>query len=203
MMPRFVVQYSLGALLLFSPHLANAQVAGRAPAVSAAAVATFQANPSQLLSQFPNGGAGLTKNVSDLVGSDKATLAAIITLAKNANEDQRKAIADGLAQIAKAYAADGSDPGIGFATQIQHAVANAGLPEFARAYAAASGDTGTASTGGGGAGGGGGGPNTAGAPTGGSNGGGTTGGSTSTTTQSSGLTGGSVGSASFSQVSPR
>ncbi len=129
-----------------------------------AAIAAFLANPGQLLNQFPNGGPGLAKQVSDLMGSDKSTLATLIAFAKTANEDQRKAIAQGLAQAAKAYAA--GDPA--FANQIQQSVANSGLPEFAKAYADAAGDTGTAATGGGGAGGGGG-PNVAGAPTGGAN----------------------------------
>jgi hypothetical protein len=119
--------------------------------------------------------------VSDLVGSDKTTLAAIIALAKSATEEQRKAIAQGLAQIAKAYAAN-SDPA--YANQIQVAVANAGLPEFAKAYADAAGDTGTASTGGGG---GGGGPNVPGAPTGGQNTGGIASGTSSAVNAGSGL----------------
>src|SRR4051794_4858190 len=134
MMFRFVVRCSLGALLLLAPHLANAQIARQPAALSAAAVAEFQANPSRLLNRFPNGGAELTQSVIDLVGSDKLTLAAIIAMAKNANEDQRKAIAEGLVKVAKAYAADGSEPGVAFSTTIQQDVANSGLPEFAKNY---------------------------------------------------------------------
>ena len=164
MMLRSVVRCSFGALLMLSTQLANAQVSGQGPAVPPAAIAAFLANPGQLFNEFPNGGPGLAKQVSDLMDSDKSTLATLIAFAKTANEDQRKAIAQGLAQAAKAYAA--GDPA--FANQIQQTVANSGLPEFAKAYAEAAGDTGTAATGGGGAGGGGG-PNVAGAPTGGAN----------------------------------
>jgi hypothetical protein len=162
MMFRAAVRCSFGAIFLLSAHLANAQIAGQGPALPNAAIADFLANPTQLLSQFPNGGPGLAKQVGDLVDSDKATLATLIAIAKTANEDQRKAMASALAGVAKAYAASG-DPA--FANQIQQAVANSGLPEFAKAYAEAAGDTGTASTGGGG---GGGGP-IAGGPTGGQN----------------------------------
>jgi hypothetical protein len=196
MMFRSVVRFSLGAVFIMFAPLANAQ------ALPPAEVAAFLANPGQVMSQFPNGGPGLAKEVSDLVGSDKATLSSLIALAKTANEDQRKAIAQGLAQAAKAYAS--GDPG--FANQIQQSVANSGLPEFAKAYAEMAGDTGTASTGGGG--GGDGGPNVNGAPTGGQNGGFTTG-TGGTNNQPSGLLGStgvggggfSQGSNSFSQVS--
>jgi hypothetical protein len=199
MMVRFGFRCLIGGFLMLSPQFANAQISGGGATLPPSAISAFQANPGQLLSQFPNGGPQLTKQVRDLVGSDKATLAAIITLAVTANEDQRKAIADALAQIAKAYATSG-DPG--FANQIQQAVANSGLPEFSKAYAAAAGDTGTASTGGGGAGGGGG-PTGAGAPTGGSNTGTIVGNNTAVTTTSGLLNGGSPGGGGFSQVSPR
>lgn len=163
MMLRSVIRCSFGAMLMLSTQLANAQISGQGPALPPAAIAAFLANPGQLFNQFPNGGPGLAKRVGELMGSDKATLATLIAFAKTANEDQRKAIAQGLAEAAKAYAA--GDPA--FANQIQQTVANSGLPEFAKAYADAAGDTGTAATGGGG--GGGGGPNVAGAPTGGQN----------------------------------
>jgi hypothetical protein len=195
---RFLVRFSFGAILMLSAQLANAQVAGQGATLPPSTISAFLANPGQLLSQFPSGGPGLVKQVRDLLGSDKTTLAAIIALAKTANEDQRKAIADALAQDAKAYASSG-DPA--FANQIQQSVASAGLPEFAKAYAEAAGDTGTASTGGGG-GGGGGGPTAVGAPTGGSNSGSFAGGSNFVANGSGNLlSGGSLGGASFSSPS--
>lgn len=192
---RSVVRYSLGAIFMLTAQAANAQVAGQSGALPPAAIAAFLANPGQTMSQFPNGGPGLAKQVTDLMSSDKSTLATLIAFAKTANEDQRKAIAQGLAQAAKAYAV--GDPG--FANQIQQSVANSGLPEFSKAYAEAAGDTGTAATGGGG--GGGGGPNIAGAPTGGQNGGSTTG-TGGTNSQPTGLLSSSgVGGGGFSQSS--
>ena len=192
MMVRLVARCSFGAIFMLSAQLANAQVPGQSATLPPAAISAFLGNPSQLLSQFPDGGPGLVKQVRDLVSSDKTTLAAIIALAKPANEDQRKAIAEALAQVAKAYAAN--EPG--FANQIQQAVANSGLPEFAKAYADSAGDTGTASIGGGG---GSGGPTTVGPPTGGSNTvallagtGGTNNGSTSLLNGASGVGGGEL-----------
>ena len=200
-MMRFVIQCLICGFLMLLPQFAKAQIPGQVATLAPSAISAFQANPGQLLSQFPNGSPEMAKQVRDLVGSDKATLSAIIALAKAANEDQRKAIAQGLADAAKAYATN--DPA--FVNQIQLAVANAGILEFAKAYAEAAGDTATASTGGGGGAGGaggGGGPNVAGAPTGGSNGGGISSGTSSAVTTNTGsLTGGSLGGAGFSQAS--
>jgi hypothetical protein len=192
MMVRFAVRCLIAGFLMLSPQFANAQISGQFATLPPSDISAFLGNPSQLLSQFPDGGPGLVKQVRDLVSSDKATLAAIIALAKPANEDQRKAIAEALAQVAKAYAAN--DPS--FTNQIQQSVANTGLTEFAKAYADAAGDTGTASIGGGG---GSGGPTTVGPPTGGSNGGSITGGSTFVANGSTNLlTGGTLGGAGFS-----
>ncbi len=95
----------------------------------------------------------LTRNARDALTSDKTSLDSLVRLLKAGNPDQQTAIAQGLAQAAKAYAAN-NDPA--FANQIQLAVAATGLTEVIKAYAAIAGDTGTASTGGGGGGGGGG-----------------------------------------------
>ena len=165
-MARVVVQCPICGFLMLSSQFANARILGQGATLPPSAISAFQANPSQLLSRFPNGSPEMAEQVRDLLGSDKVTFPAIIAFSKSANEDQRKAITQGLVDSAKAYAKD--DPA--FVNQIQLAVANAGFPEFAKAYAEAAGDTGTASTGGGA--GGGGGPNVAGARTAGLNGGG-------------------------------
>lgn len=179
-----------GAANMQSAQVANVQVGQ---------LQSFQANPGQLLTQFPNGGPDMVNQVRGLVTADRSTLPPIIVLAKSANQDQRKAMAEALAQVAKAYAS--SEPA--FANQIQQAVAASGLPEFAKAYAEAAGDTGTASTGGGGGGGGGGPTTAAGPPMGGVNGGTTTTGSYVAATRSSGLmSGSSLGGINTSQVSP-
>jgi hypothetical protein len=148
---RVAVRCVLGAAFLLSVSSAHAQLGGQGPKVPASAVTAFQNNPGQLLMQFPGAGPELVKQVRDLVSTDKATLPSVIGLLKLASPAQQIAIADALAQVAKAYAK--SDPA--FANQIQQAVANAGIPEVSKAYAEAAGDTGTASTGGGGGAGGG------------------------------------------------
>ncbi|HEY1579297.1 MAG TPA: hypothetical protein VGF82_19695 [Terracidiphilus sp.] len=187
MIDRFVVRLLVVTALLLSAQAVSAQQ-GPGP------------SPNEVMSQpqFVNGGQELTNAIQSLMSNKSpATLAAIISFAKTANEDQRKAIGQGLAAAAKASAA-GGDPG--FVNTIQQAVANSGLPELQRSYADAGGDTGTASTGGGG-GGGGGGPTAGGPPTGGSNTGNGPNGNTFATTGTSGLTNNSVGGGGFSQVS--
>jgi hypothetical protein len=197
MIIRYAVGCFFGASLLLSAQFANAQATGQLPSLPASVVSTFMASPNQLLTQFPGAGPQLTKQVRELLGSDKNTLPALITLLKLASPDQQTAIAAGLAQAAKAYASN--DPA--FANQVQTEVAATGIPDVIKAYASIAGDTGTAATGGGG-GTGGGGPNTAGAPTGGANSGSTVGTSSAVTTASGLITGGSSGGGGFSQASP-
>jgi hypothetical protein len=147
---RLVAKCVIGAVFLLTVSSAHAQMGGQGPKVPTSTITEFQNNPGQLLMQFPGAGPGLVKQVRDLLTTDKATLPSIIGLLKLASPDQQIAIADALAQVAKAYSK--GDPA--FANEIQQAVANAGIPEVSKAYAEAAGDTGTASTGGGGAGGG-------------------------------------------------
>jgi len=149
MITRFVGCVLLGLVLAMPAGFANAQATPQGPS---------QPNLNQ-----SNG--ELTRNVRDELTSDKTSLDSLIRLMKAANPDQQTAIAEGLAQAAKAYASN-NDPA--FANQIQLEVAATGLTEVIKAYASIAGDTGTASTGSGG-GGGGGGPNVAGAPSGGAN----------------------------------
>jgi hypothetical protein len=178
---RFVVRCFAIVALLLSAQVARAQ----------------QQTPAEVLNQaqLANGGRAMEDAVQNLMTADKANLAAIIAFAKTANEDQRRAIGKGLANVAKAYAA-GGDPAN--ANSIQQAVVNSGLPELAKAYADAGGDTGTASIGGGG---GTGGLNSP--PTGGPNTGTTVGGNSFAANQASNLSGGNVGGGGFSSSSPR
>jgi hypothetical protein len=191
MVAKFVAGSLVGAMLVLSPHFASAQQGGNLPAST---VSSFVANPSQLLTQFPNGGPGMGAQVRGLLQTDRSTLSAVVGLLASSNEAQRKMIAETLAQIAKQYSS--SEPA--FANQIQQAVANSGLQDVIRAYAEVAGDTGTAATGAGGGGGGaggtgGGGPNTAGAPTGGNNSGGNATGNNAVQTQANGLSSASLG----------
>jgi hypothetical protein len=165
MIIRFVAYSLLGLVLMLPAEFANAQ-------------ATSQSQPTSQGTSQPSltqSNGELTRNVREQLASDKTSLDALIRLLKDANPDQQTAIAQGLAQAAKAYAAN-NDPA--FANQIQVAVAATGLIEVVKAYASIAGDTGTASTGGGGGGAGGGGPSGTGAPTGGANGGAAPAGST-------------------------
>lgn len=165
------------------------------PAGFAHAQATQQGPTPPALTQSTG---ELTRNARDELVSDKKSLNPIITLLKAGDPDQQTAIAQGLAQAAKAYAAN-NDPA--FANDIQQAVAATGLVEVIKAYASIAGDTATASTGGGG-GGGGGGPSGTGAPAGGANLGQGPNGSTFAANNEPGLTGATLGAADFSSFTP-
>jgi hypothetical protein len=179
MIIRFMACFLLGLALVMPAGFANAQATPQGPS---------QPNLNQSTGE-------LTRNVRDALTSDKTSLDNLIRLLKAANPDQQTAIAEGLAQAAKAYAAN-NDPA--FANQIQLAVAATGLTEVIKAYASIAGDTGTASTGGGG-GGGGGGPSGPGAPSGGANNGvGPAGSSFAANNGTNFLTGSTLGSGGFS-----
>ena len=152
---RFLVQSALGLFLAMSPQFAVAQITGGTP-LPAATMSTFIANPGQLLTSFPGGGDALRTLARNYMTSDKGALAPLIGLLANANQDQRLAIAQGLADAAKLYA----PTDLPEATEIQQAVAKTSLTEVIKAYASIAGDTATGSTGGGGGGAGGGGPTT-------------------------------------------
>jgi hypothetical protein len=151
-------------------------------------VAQFLANPSALLTSNPNGGGTLVSAIRNLVLADPSTLNSIISLLSTASSAQQTAIGSGLGQAAQALVR--TNPTV--ATQIQDAVQASGVQTAMTAYAAATGNTETASTGGGGGGGGGvGGPTGGGAPSGGGGGGGgsLSGGGGGTGTGGGGLTG--------------
>lgn len=182
MIIRFMACLLLSLALVMSSDFANAQATPQGPS---------QPNLNQSLGE-------LTRNVRDVLSSDKTSLDSLITLMKAANPDQQTAIAQGLAQAAKAYASN-NDPA--FANQIQLQVAATGLTEVIKAYAAIAGDTGTASAGGGGGFGGGGGP-TSGPPTGGANASNIPQGNTFVATQGFAFTGSTLGTEGSSPVSP-
>lgn len=60
----------------------------------------FLANPSAILTQFPNGGAQMIQTVRDLLASDPSTLNAILGLLTSANPDQQTAIGTAAGQVA-------------------------------------------------------------------------------------------------------
>jgi hypothetical protein len=81
----------------------------------------FLANPSSLLTQFPNGGPQMIQMVRDLLASDPATLAPLLTLLTSANADQQTAMGTAAGQVA--LMALSVDPPFGPA--IQDALASA------------------------------------------------------------------------------
>jgi hypothetical protein len=97
---------------------ASAQVLSPQQALPSSTIQQFLNNPSGLLTQFPNGGPDMIKEVRDLAASDPKTLNALIALLANANPDQAGAIGTGLGQAAEL--AVPVDPA--YADQIQTAV---------------------------------------------------------------------------------
>jgi hypothetical protein len=106
----------------------------------------FMKNPSQLLTQFPNGGGMMISRVRDLMASDPATLSTILGLAANANAEQKAALGAALGQAARLYVRN--DPAV--AGLIQQQVAASNDPDLIRAYRAVAGDIETGGVGGGG-----------------------------------------------------
>ena len=94
---RFIVGAILAAFVMAAVGMsaANAQQS-QTPTASA-----FLANPGQLLQQNPNGGSLLANAVQQLALSDPSTFKALLGLLANANDAQKGAIGQGLAQAAK------------------------------------------------------------------------------------------------------
>jgi len=122
-------------------------------ALPAPTIQQFLANPSGLLTQFPNGGPDLAKMVRDLAASNPQTLSALIGLLRGATPEQASAIGAGLGQAAEL--AVNTDPD--YATEIQTAVVTASNDSAMVAFSAVvGGDVKLAAAGVGGGGGGGG-----------------------------------------------
>jgi hypothetical protein len=94
---RFIVGAILAAFVMAAVGMsaANAQQS-QTPTASA-----FLANPGQLLQQNPNGGSLLANSVQQLALSDTSTFKVLLGLLANANDAQKGAIGQGLAQAAK------------------------------------------------------------------------------------------------------
>jgi hypothetical protein len=61
----------------------------------------FLANPTQLLQQYPDGGSPLANIVQQLALSDFSTFKVLLGLLASANDPQKRALGEGLAQAAK------------------------------------------------------------------------------------------------------
>jgi len=187
---------------------------GTAPAFAQTAnapVATSQAfiaNPKAILEQNPNGGGKLSTQVRDLAAGDGSTVGPIINLLKDANDAQKMAISDGLAQAAKLVVLTNQT----LAADIQSRIAAINDPTITVAFTNALGDVRLGGVGGGalggalgGAGSGGGGQSS---PSGGSSSvenlssAGTPTGAFSFTGNTVGATGTTVGSSLINPVSP-
>jgi hypothetical protein len=81
----------------------------------------FQANPAQVLANFPNGGPASISLIRQLAIADQADLPLIIGLLANADPDQASAIGTGLGQAALASVATNQ----AYANAIQTALATA------------------------------------------------------------------------------
>jgi hypothetical protein len=64
-------------------------------------VSTFMANPNQLLQQYPSGGSLMIAVVQQLALADPAAFNVLLGLVANANDPQKGALGEGLAQAAK------------------------------------------------------------------------------------------------------
>lgn len=98
---RRTFRFIAGAVFAASVLAAMGTSAAIAQQTQPPTVSAFLANPGQLLQQYPNGGLLLIKAVQQLALADPSTFKLLMGLLANANDLQRGAIGDGLAQAAK------------------------------------------------------------------------------------------------------
>ncbi len=94
-------RFIAGAIFAASVSAAIGTGAANAQQTHPPTVNAFLANPGQLLQQYPNGGLLLIKAVQQLALTDPSTFKLLLGLLPNANDLQRGAIGEGLAQAAK------------------------------------------------------------------------------------------------------
>jgi len=126
--------FGVSILVLAMAFVAPASAALYSPArgLPTQTIQDFLANPSSLLSQFPNGGPLMITKVRDLVATDPATLAPLIGLLKTATPEQASSIGTALGQVAlMAVATDQA-----FATEIQKQVTQSGNTSALVAFSA-------------------------------------------------------------------
>jgi hypothetical protein len=96
-----VCRFIAGAILAAFVVAAVGMSAANAQQSQTPTASAFLANPGQLLQQNPNGGSLLANAVQQLALSDPSTFKALLGLLANANDAQKGAIGQGLAQAAK------------------------------------------------------------------------------------------------------
>lgn len=110
-------------------------------------IKSFVDHPGALLKASPDGGTQMSTRVRSLAGSSSQAFNAILGLVKQANDNQKSAIASGLAQAVYACGSIGGDEAMNYAAAIQAAVASLGDPSFASTFQQSSKDISTASVG--------------------------------------------------------
>jgi hypothetical protein len=96
-----ITRFITGAIFAAFVTAAVGMSAAQAQQTQIPTVSAFLANPGQLLQQNPNGGSLLASGVQQLALADPSTFKILIGLVANANDLQKAAIAQGLAQAAK------------------------------------------------------------------------------------------------------
>jgi len=180
--------------------------------VQAATVDEFLANPTQVMAQYPNGGADLISLIRDVATSHPEALSTLTSLLSSGTADQQAAVGSGMGQAYKIVL----NTDQAYAAQIAAAVGNSSSDSAKTAYSGATGNVAIGAAGGAGAGAGGGGggsggtaggSGSGGTPSGGANSGsGGTTGQSSTQNSGSNFTGGGggvSGASSSGNVSPR
>ena len=139
----YLLAYPIRALALAAPLVmavggfAQAACYSSRQQLPTQTLAQFMANPGQLQSRYPTGGARMISMVRDLVASDPAMLPRVLDLSASSNADQINAIGAGLGQAA--LVCSRGDPA--FANEIQQMVAAVNVQPLAVTFAAVVGNS--------------------------------------------------------------
>jgi hypothetical protein len=129
----------------YTPPAHESCCKGSPPPLTPTAASNLEANLGGLLGSNQTGGGQLIASVRDLLLSDSGALPGLLDLLKNANPDQKSAIASAFGQAARLW--NGTDQD--FSAYIQRQVALTGDPSFILAYSTAAGNAPVGATGGG------------------------------------------------------
>ena len=96
---RALLGAAIAGALVVSVLPASAAIYPPRQALPQQQIQQFIANPSSLLTQFPNGGPQMIQAVRDLLASDPATLTPLLALLKSANPAQQTAMGTAAGQV--------------------------------------------------------------------------------------------------------
>ena len=142
-MGSYLLAYPVRALALAAPLVmatggfAQAACYSSRQQLPTQTLAQFMADPGQLQSRYPTGGARMISMVRDLVASNPAMLPRVLDLSASSNADQINAIGTGLGQAA--LVCSRGDPA--FANEIQQMVAAVNVQPLAVTFAAVAGNS--------------------------------------------------------------